>query len=172
MFVVLYFFWNLQWERFQTPVLSVAVVTLLALLLVLIGRINFLAPVITTSHFVTFATINYAYFALSTTYKRQVNRELTATTQWLQQGLREGRIASPESRSPKTVRSPAAATDREVYGTMTHSSTANSLTSERSHLLGSGPGSQLGTPKEPLLFPKGTMIIPCYSYTKILHLIL
>ncbi|OQV17468.1 putative Solute carrier family 12 member 8 [Hypsibius exemplaris] len=147
------------WARFQTPLLSVLVAAVFALLFVLIGRINFLAPVITTSHFMTFAVINYAYFALSTTYKLQVSRELTATTQWLQQGLREGRIASPESRSPKAVRSPA---DRENYGNMTHSSTANSLASERSHLLGSGTGSGVGTPKDPLISAK----VPCPVLSK------
>ncbi|GAV03376.1 hypothetical protein RvY_13805-2 [Ramazzottius varieornatus] len=133
-----------MWDRFQTPVFSILVVFLTSLLFVLIGHINFLAPIITTSHLMTFSAINYAYFALSTTYKLQVKRDYKATTEWLQQGLREGRIASPDSRhqSPKFPRSP------EQHETMSHSS---SVTSERSHLLGSGSAGH--TPKEALLPP-------------------
>ncbi|XP_055352445.1 solute carrier family 12 member 8-like isoform X2 [Paramacrobiotus metropolitanus] len=139
---------NLEWEwqRYGTPVLSIFVMLLVALIFVLIGRINFLAPIITTSHCLTFASINYAYFALSTTYKMQVDREQQATTQWLQQGLREGRIASPESRSPKAIASPEGGGGGGAYGTMSHSS---SMTSERSHLLGGG--SLVTTPKDLLL---------------------
>ena len=60
----------------KVPIYSLVLITLVALLFVLVGDVNSLAPIVTTAFMMSYAAINYAYFALAMSYDRQQKREL------------------------------------------------------------------------------------------------
>ncbi|XP_052224704.1 solute carrier family 12 member 8-like [Dreissena polymorpha] len=60
----------------KVPIFSLVVITLVALLFVLIGDVNSLAPIVTTTFMMSYTAVNYAYFALAMSYDRQQERDL------------------------------------------------------------------------------------------------
>ncbi|XP_053628743.1 solute carrier family 12 member 8 isoform X1 [Cherax quadricarinatus] len=59
----------------KVPVLSLVVTVIVTLIFLLVGRINTLAPIVTMPFLATYATIDYAYFALAMTADMQRARE-------------------------------------------------------------------------------------------------
>ncbi|XP_052764881.1 solute carrier family 12 member 8-like [Mya arenaria] len=60
----------------KVPIYSLVVITLVVLLFILVGDVNSLAPIVTTAFMITYAAVNYAYFALAMSYDRRQEREL------------------------------------------------------------------------------------------------
>lgn len=59
----------------KVPVYSMAVVALITVTFILVGKINTLAPVVTMPFLLTYASIDYAYFALAQTHDIEHRRE-------------------------------------------------------------------------------------------------
>lgn len=57
------------------PLYALAVVAIVTLTFILIGEINTLAPVVTMPYLLTYACIDYSYFALAQTHDVQHQRE-------------------------------------------------------------------------------------------------
>ena len=57
------------------PVQALVVITLVVLLFICVGDVNSLAPVVTTSFMLTYAAIDYSYFALAMSYDKRQERE-------------------------------------------------------------------------------------------------
>lgn len=57
------------------PVYAMAVVATVTLTFILMGQINTLAPVVTMPFLLTYAAIDYSYFALAQTFDIQLRRE-------------------------------------------------------------------------------------------------
>ena len=58
------------------PIFALVVITLVVLLFIIVGDINSLAPIVTTSFMLSYAAVNYAYFALAMSYDKRQAREL------------------------------------------------------------------------------------------------
>ncbi|XP_069106721.1 solute carrier family 12 member 8-like [Argopecten irradians] len=59
----------------KVPIYSLILVTLVVLLFICVGDVNTLAPIVTTAFMMTYAAINYSYFALAMTYEKRQERE-------------------------------------------------------------------------------------------------
>ncbi|XP_052823459.1 solute carrier family 12 member 8 [Octopus bimaculoides] len=59
----------------KVPVYALIVVTLVILLFVVVGDVNTLAPVVTTSFMFTYAAVCYSYFALAMSYDRRQQQD-------------------------------------------------------------------------------------------------
>lgn len=75
-FCKILFLFTFQRGPNKVPIYSLVLITLVALLFVLVGDVNSLAPIVTTAFMMSYAAINYAYFALAMSYDRQQAREL------------------------------------------------------------------------------------------------
>ncbi|XP_076456683.1 solute carrier family 12 member 8-like [Babylonia areolata] len=64
----------------KVPVPALVVITLVVLLFICIGDVNSLAPVVTTAFMLTYAAIDYSYFALAMSYDRRQEREARFTS--------------------------------------------------------------------------------------------
>ncbi|XP_053391021.1 LOW QUALITY PROTEIN: solute carrier family 12 member 8-like, partial [Mercenaria mercenaria] len=60
----------------KVPIYSLVLITLVVLLFVLVGDVNTLAPIVTTAFMMSYAAVNYAYFALAMSYDRRQARDL------------------------------------------------------------------------------------------------
>lgn len=60
----------------KVPIFALVLLTLVALLFVLVGDVNTLAPIVTTAFMMSYTAINYSYFALAMSYDKQQAREL------------------------------------------------------------------------------------------------
>lgn len=49
------------------PLVSLAVVSLISLIFICVGDVNFLAPIVTMPFLITYTAVDYAYFALAVT---------------------------------------------------------------------------------------------------------
>lgn len=59
----------------KVPVYSMAVIAAVTFTFILVGEINTLAPIVTMPFLLTYACIDYAYFALAQTFDLQQQRE-------------------------------------------------------------------------------------------------
>ncbi|KDR22149.1 solute carrier family 12 member 8 [Zootermopsis nevadensis] len=59
----------------KVPIYAMAVVATVTLTFILVGKINTLAPVVTMPFLLTYAAIDYSYFALAQTFDIQLRRE-------------------------------------------------------------------------------------------------
>ncbi|KAK6177869.1 hypothetical protein SNE40_012745 [Patella caerulea] len=59
----------------KVPVYALIVITLVVLLFICVGQVNTLAPVVTTAFMLTYAAIDYSYFALAMSYDKRKVRE-------------------------------------------------------------------------------------------------
>lgn len=59
----------------KVPVFALGAITLVVLLFICVGDVNSLAPVVTTSFMLTYAAVDYSYFALAMSYDRRQERE-------------------------------------------------------------------------------------------------
>ena len=59
----------------QVPIFSLATITAIALIFILIGNVNVLGPIVTMPFMVTYACVDYAYFALAMSYDLRARRE-------------------------------------------------------------------------------------------------
>ncbi|KAJ9577694.1 hypothetical protein L9F63_005774, partial [Diploptera punctata] len=59
----------------KVPIYAMAVVATITLTFILIGQINTLAPIVTMPFLITYAAIDYSYFALAQTFDIQLRRE-------------------------------------------------------------------------------------------------
>ncbi|PVD31876.1 hypothetical protein C0Q70_07300 [Pomacea canaliculata] len=59
----------------KVPVYALVVITLVGLLFICIGDVNSLAPVVTTAFLLTYAAVDYSYFALAMSYDKRQERE-------------------------------------------------------------------------------------------------
>ncbi|BFG00252.1 solute carrier family 12 member 8 [Drosophila madeirensis] len=59
----------------KVPLYAMAIVALVTVTFIMVGDINFLAPIVTMPFLLTYACINYAYFALAQTFDIQEQRE-------------------------------------------------------------------------------------------------
>lgn len=59
----------------KVPLYAMAVVAIVTLAFILIGEINILAPIVTMPFLLTYACIDYSYFALAQTFDIQHQRE-------------------------------------------------------------------------------------------------
>ncbi|KAF4519755.1 hypothetical protein B566_EDAN010349 [Ephemera danica] len=59
----------------KVPLYSMAVVAVVTLSFILVGQINTLAPIVTMPFLLTYAAIDYSYFALAQTHEIQLRRE-------------------------------------------------------------------------------------------------
>lgn len=57
------------------PIFSLATITAIALVFILIGNVNVLGPIVTMPFMVTYAAVDYAYFALAMSYDMRARRE-------------------------------------------------------------------------------------------------
>lgn len=60
----------------KVPIYALILITLVSLLFIFVGDVNSLAPIVTTSFMMTYAAIDYAYFALAMSYDRRHEKEL------------------------------------------------------------------------------------------------
>lgn len=60
----------------KVPIYALILITLVTLLFIFVGDVNSLAPIVTTSFMMTYAAIDYAYFALAMSYDRRHEKEL------------------------------------------------------------------------------------------------
>ncbi|XP_048251115.1 solute carrier family 12 member 8-like [Haliotis rufescens] len=63
----------------KVPVYALIVITLVVLLFICVGQVNTLAPVVTTAFMLTYASIDYSYFALAMSYDRRKDRDARFT---------------------------------------------------------------------------------------------
>lgn len=59
----------------KVPIFALILITLVSLLFIFVGDVNSLAPIVTTSFMMTYAAIDYAYFALAMSYDRHHEQE-------------------------------------------------------------------------------------------------
>ncbi|RUS91653.1 hypothetical protein EGW08_000626 [Elysia chlorotica] len=59
----------------KVPVFALGAITLVVLLFICVGDVNSLAPVVTTAFMLTYAAVDYSYFALAMSYDRRHERE-------------------------------------------------------------------------------------------------
>lgn len=59
----------------KVPLYAMAVVAMVTVTFIIVGDINFLAPIVTMPFLMTYACIDYAYFALAQTFDIQEQRE-------------------------------------------------------------------------------------------------
>ena len=57
------------------PVFALVVIMLVVMLFICVGDVNSLAPVVTTAFMLTYAAIDYSYFALAMSYDKRQERE-------------------------------------------------------------------------------------------------
>lgn len=60
----------------KVPIFALILITLVTLLFIFVGDVNSLAPIVTTAFMMTYAAIDYAYFALAMSYDRRQEKEL------------------------------------------------------------------------------------------------
>ncbi|XP_060558535.1 solute carrier family 12 member 8-like isoform X2 [Ruditapes philippinarum] len=60
----------------KVPIYSLVLITLVVLLFVLVGDVNTLAPIVTTAFMMSYAAVNYSYFALAMSYDHRQARDL------------------------------------------------------------------------------------------------
>uniref|UniRef100_S4S000 Solute carrier family 12 member 8 n=1 Tax=Petromyzon marinus TaxID=7757 RepID=S4S000_PETMA len=60
----------------KTPVYAIGVVGVITTAFIFVGQVNILAPIVTINFLLTYATIDYSYFALAMTYDEQQERRL------------------------------------------------------------------------------------------------
>ena len=58
----------------KVPVFALVVITLISLLFVFIGKVNTLGPIVTMPFMLTYAAVDYAYFALAMSYESKQKR--------------------------------------------------------------------------------------------------
>ena len=58
------------------PIYALVLITFVVLIFVLIGDVNTLAPIVTTSFLMSYIAVNYAYFALAMSYDKRQQRDL------------------------------------------------------------------------------------------------
>lgn len=71
---------DLYLARFQKgpnkiPVFAMVVIATIMIIFILIGDINMLAPIVTMPFLLTYAAVDYSYFALAQTFDIQHQRE-------------------------------------------------------------------------------------------------
>lgn len=59
----------------KVPVYALVVIFLIVILFILVGQVNTLAPIVTTAFMMTYAAIDYSYFALAMSYDKRQQRE-------------------------------------------------------------------------------------------------
>lgn len=59
----------------KVPIYAMAVVATVTIVFILVGDINFLAPIVTMPFLLTYACIDYSYFALAQTFDIQIKRD-------------------------------------------------------------------------------------------------
>ena len=84
------------------PVFALGAITLVVLLFICVGDVNSLAPVVTTSFMLTYAAVDYSYFALAMSYDRRQEREerYQATGAGREGRQHSGGVASPNGAVP------------------------------------------------------------------------
>ncbi|XP_062580263.1 solute carrier family 12 member 8-like [Saccostrea cucullata] len=60
----------------KVPIYALILITLVTLLFIFVGDVNSLAPIVTTAFMMTYAAIDYAYFALAMSYDKHQENEL------------------------------------------------------------------------------------------------
>lgn len=60
----------------KVPIYSMVVVAIVTVTFIIIGDINQLAPIVTMPFLITYASIDYSYFALAQTFDLQHRREM------------------------------------------------------------------------------------------------
>lgn len=60
----------------KVPIYALIVIILVVLLFVFVGDVNTLAPIVTTAFMMTYAAVDYCYFALAMTYDKRQDRDL------------------------------------------------------------------------------------------------
>lgn len=60
----------------KVPIYSMVVVAIVTVTFIIIGDINKLAPIVTMPFLITYASIDYSYFALAQTFDLQHKREM------------------------------------------------------------------------------------------------
>ncbi len=63
-------FWILQKGPNKEPIMASLVVTFVAILFIFIGHVNQLGPIVTMPFLLTYAAMDYAYFALAMSYSK------------------------------------------------------------------------------------------------------
>lgn len=72
-----YLYWNdFQRGPNKVPIYSMVVVAIVTVTFIIIGDINILAPIVTMPFLITYASIDYSYFALAQTFDLQHKREM------------------------------------------------------------------------------------------------
>ena len=59
----------------KVPVFALIVITLIALLFIFIGNVNTLGPIVTMPFMLTYAAVDYSYFALAMSFDKRKARE-------------------------------------------------------------------------------------------------
>ncbi len=59
----------------KVPVYALFVITVISLIFVFIGRVNTLGPIVTMPFMLTYAAVDYAYFALAMSFDKRNRRE-------------------------------------------------------------------------------------------------
>ena len=59
----------------KVPVFALVVITLISILFVFIGDVNTLGPIVTMPFMISYAAVDYAYFALAMSFNKQRDRE-------------------------------------------------------------------------------------------------
>ena len=59
----------------KVPVYALLVTTCITLIFIFIGEVNTLGPIVTMPFMLTYATVDYAYFALAMSYDKKKKRE-------------------------------------------------------------------------------------------------
>lgn len=65
----------------RVPIYSLVVIAIVTLTFIVIGKINTLAPIVTMPFLLTYACMDYAYFALAQTFDLRHSREQRFSTQ-------------------------------------------------------------------------------------------
>jgi potassium/chloride transporter 8 len=60
----------------KVPIYALIVIILVVLLFVFVGNVNTLAPIVTTAFMMTYAAVDYCYFALAMTYDKRQDRDV------------------------------------------------------------------------------------------------
>lgn len=62
----------------KVPVYALVAITVIALIFIFIGQVNTLGPVVTMPFMLTYAAVDYAYFALAMSFDRRSARDIAA----------------------------------------------------------------------------------------------